>query len=73
MLVQNIPDNIENKKDAPEEIENTKSIDNMDTSKPSLAYIDSKAAPSKIENRYILCKIDNKEITIIMIIHIKKK
>ncbi len=65
MLVQNIPDNIENKKDAPEEIENTKSIDNMDTSKPSLAYIDSKAAPSKIENRYILCKIDNKEITFV--------
>ena len=55
MLVKNIPDSIENENNTLEEIENAKSIENMDSDKPSLAYIDPKEMPVKIKDKYILC------------------
>ena len=65
MLVKNIPDSIENENNTLEEIENAKSIENMDSDKPSLAYIDPKEMPVKIKDKYILCMIDNEEITFV--------
>ena len=65
MLVQNIPETIESKQLETEKINNAKSIDDMDKSKPSLAYVDPGYKSNTKENKFILCNLKDEEITFV--------
>ena len=65
MLVQNIPDSIESNEPDVEKIENAKSIEEMDKSKPTVAYISPESESVTRGNKFILCNIQNKEVTFV--------
>ena len=65
MLVQNIPETIESKQLETEKINNAKSIDDMDKSKPSLAYVDPGYKSNTKGNKFILCNLKDEEITFV--------
>ena len=65
MLVQNIPETIESEQLEIEKIDKAKSINDMDESKPSLAYVDPDYDSYSRENKFILCNLNNEEITFV--------
>ena len=65
MLVQNIPETFESEKLDKEKINNAQSIDDMDSSKPSLAYVDPQYQANSLGNKFIHCVLDNKEMTFV--------
>tara|TARA_B100001027_G_scaffold197197_1_gene154520 strand:- start:739 stop:1560 length:822 start_codon:yes stop_codon:yes gene_type:complete len=65
MLVKNIPERIESEQSEIEKTDKAKSINDMDESKPSLAYVDPDYDSSSRGNQFILCNVNNDEITFV--------
>ena len=65
MLVQNIPEKIESEQLEIKKIDKAKSINDMDESKPSLAYVDPDYDSYSRGNKFILCNLNNDEITFV--------